>query len=820
MRLLKFLLALVLTFLVTWQLSITHKAGEISLPAFGHFLNPFSGFWQNAESAAAWHGQQQHKIPGLKGKVEILYDDILTPHIFAENMVDAVRAQGYVTASQRLWQMDITVRKAGGRLSEVLGTRTLDIDRRARRRGMVFAAENSLLGLKKQPQTFELLQAYTDGVNAYIDGLSAAQYPIEFKLLGYAPEHWSVLKTALVLETMADMLAGGDSDLSATNALSIFGRPAFDSLYPREIPKQIPVIPDTGQWKKIRPVPFPIKPINADLSMQLESFNDDDHSLLSEGPDGYLRGSNNWAIDGSKSKSGHPILANDPHLNLTLPSIWFQIQIHTPEMNCYGVSLPGIPSIVIGFNDQIAWGVTNVSHDVADWFKISWENPEHTKYRMDGLVNEVKKVIEKIEIRGAVPLMDTVKYTFFGPIVYDYDPKSQLHDCAYKWVSHDVPKENLIEGFLQLNAGKNWNDYKSGISGFDCPAQNFVFASQSGDIGLQVQGRFPLRDNEQGRFVLDGRRSIHAWQGYIPEEEVPSMKNPSRGFVFSANQVSTPSTYPYYYLGNFDAYRGRRANQLLTTLQHATVDSFKNMQLDNYSTRAADALPAMLKLLDYKQLDADGQQMVAAMSTWKYHFDADKIAPTFFDVWWDSTYVNVWDEIKTIQKSGKEIKLPDPWRTIQMLEQDTLNRFFDHPNTPAHETARQIVTESFLKMEKYFQDNPTRKTNWGNFHALDIKHIASLEGFGRLKIPMGGHKTALNAVGISNGPSWRMIISMDDKVRGLGVFPGGQSGNPGSRFYDNMVDTWVNGQYNELLFMQTTADAPERIITKLTLTAQ
>ncbi len=821
MRTLKFVLSLAVTVLVIWQLSITHKVGDAPLPALGHFLNPFTGFWQNGEPVTAWKGQQkQAKIPGLKGKVEILYDDILTPHIFAENTEDAIRAQGYVTASQRLWQMDITVRKAGGRLSEILGARTLEIDRKTRRRGMVYAAENSLIGLQKDPETFQLLQAYTDGVNAYIDQMSAADYPIEYKLLNYQPEHWSLLKTALVLETMADMLAGGDSDLSATNARAIFGRPAFDSLYPGQIPNQIPVIPDTGQWKDIHVQFPPFQPISADLSSQTGHLDIEDAGLLSEGPEGYLRGSNNWAVDGTKSKSGRPILANDPHLNLTLPSIWFQIQIHTPTMNCYGVSLPGIPSIVIGFNDHIAWGVTNVSHDVADWFKITWLNPERTEYQVDGQKRAVKKVVEKIEVKGAPTVYDTVRYTLFGPIVYDFDPKSPLRDCAYKWVSHDIPKENLIEGFLQLNSGKNWQDYKSGISGFDCPAQNFVFASSSGDIALQVQGRFPLRMPEQGRFVLDGRVSLNAWNGYIPEEAVPSMKNPRRGYVFSANQVSTPNTYPYYYLGNFDAYRGRRADQMLQHLQQATIDSFKNMQLDNYSTRAADALPAMLQLLDHQQLDASGKEMVEALNNWKYTFDADKRAPTYFDVWWDSTYIKVWDEIIMLQKAGKELKLPDGWRTVQMLQKDTLNRFFDHPGTPNKETARHIVTESFLAMQQFFRENPTRMADWGQFHALDIKHIANLEGFGRMKIPINGHKTALNAVGISNGPSWRMIVSMEDKVHGLGVFPGGQSGNPGSRFYDNMVDTWVQGQYNELLLLQSTTEAPERIISKLTLTAQ
>lgn len=821
MRIFRFILAFAATVLCIWQLSISHKTGDKSLPSIGDFFNPFTGFWCNAEASNAWAKSDiSQKLPGLQGKVEVIMDKNLIPHIFAENMEDAARVQGYLTAQQRLWQMDIGARKAGGRLSEVLGERTLSVDRLTRRRGMVYAAENSLIGLQKDPASLRLLDAYVAGVNAWINQLSPADYPIEFKLLGYAPEPWTMLKTALMIENMADMLAGGDSDLSATNALAQFGRATFDSLYPAFIPKQIPVIPDTGQWKNLHSPLATYHPTNADLSKLEPSPLEDRSGLLSEGPEGYLRGSNNWAIQGKRSASGHPILANDPHLNLTLPSIWYQIQIHTPQMNCYGVSLPGIPNVVIGFNDDIAWGVTNVSHDVADWFKIHWLDGAHETYELDGSKTVVKKRVEKIEIRGAQTLYDTVRYTFFGPVVYDFDPKSPLHDCAYKWVSHDVPKENLITGFLQLNCGKNWQDYQSGISGFDCPAQNFVFASRSGDIGLQVQGRFPLRMPEQGRFVMEGNKTANGWNAYIPQNEVPSMKNPSRQYVFSANQISTPQSYPFYYLGNFDAFRGRRADQILQSLTNGTVDSMKNMQLDNYSIRAAEAAPAMLKCLDRSRLDETGRKMADEIEHWNHWYQPEFQAPVYFDVWWDSTYLNIWDEITRLQKANVSIKYPDAWRTIQMLESEPNNRFFDHPETPNKETAREVVTEAFLNMQKFFKENPGQNTDWGHFHALDIKHLAGIDGFSRLKMPIGGHKTALNAIGKSNGPSWRMIVSLEEKTRAYGVYPGGQSGNPGSRFYDNMVDTWMQGQYNDLWLMQSSGDAPDQMLAKITFTAQ
>lgn len=823
MRTLRFLLALATTVLLIWFLGSPQKAGDKTLPALGDFFNPFTGFWRNAEPVVSLGSGlgKNLKLPGLKGKVDVVYDDLMVPHIFAEQLEDAARVQGYVTAANRLWQMDITTRKAAGRLSEVLGDRTLKIDRVERRRGMVFAAENCLMGWKKDPATFSLMQAYADGVNAYIDQLSPADYPIEFKLLGYKPEPWSMLKTALVIEAMAETLAAGDNDLNATNALASFGRPAFDSLYPQWNPKQKPIIPDMGQWKDIKPNLPAIAPTNASLTgIEMPEDGLFSDALQQEGPEGYLRGSNNWAIGRSRTKDGHAMLANDPHLNLTLPSIWYQVQIHTPQMNCYGVSLPGIAGVVIGFNDDIAWGVTNVSHDVSDWFKIQWANPEHTQYTVDGEQREVRKKIEEIVVKGKPTVYDTVRYTIFGPVVYDFDPKHPLHDCALRWVSHDEPHENMVTGFMQLNAGKTFDDYKNAISGFDCPAQNFVFATRSGDIAIRVQGHFPLRAKEQGRFVLDGNRSQNMWQDYIPQDQIPAMKNPERDFVFSANQHSTPPTYPYYYIGNFDAFRGRRIYQRLDGLHGATVDSMKQMQLDNYSQRAADALPVMLHLLDYKRINDSGKELVTEMAGWNFKFDADKTAPTYFDTWWDSCYVKVWDEMATLQKADKPVNYPDAWRTIEMMEKDSMNRFFDHPNTPAQETARDIVTEAFLAMQDYFFKNPLQKTTWGKAKGFEIKHLAQLDAFSRLDVVVGGHKTAPNAIGKSHGPSWRMIVDLGDSVHGIGVFPGGQSGNPGSKYYDNMVDTWAKGEYFDLLVLKSADEKSDRIIGKNTFNPQ
>jgi len=813
MRFVQFFLFLLLTIGLIWLLQTPQRVGTNTLPALGVFFNPFSGFWKNAEPVAGFTSTEL-KLPGLKGRVEVVYDDLLVPHIFAESNEDALRAQGYVTAKHRLWQMDISTRKAAGRLSEVLGERTLNIDRLSRRRGMLFAAENAVRGWSKSPEGMRLLQAYCAGVNAYVTQLKPADYPLEFKLLGYAPEPWSPLKTALLVEAMAETLCAGENDLASTNAYTMFGRDTFNYLYPEWNPKQRPVIPDTGQWASIpRPQTPAYEPNYSSAPPEAAS-----QPPSGERPD-YILGSNNWAVSGSKTASGNPILCNDPHLNLTLPSIWFQIQIHTPELNCYGVSLQGVPGIIIGFNEDVAWGVTNVGHDVSDWYRIRWADAGRTRYLLDGEERAAELRIEEIKIKGQAPLFDTVRYTVWGPVAYDHDSEHPLRDCALRWVTHDEPDPAEMMILLALDKSKNYSDHRQALRGYECPAQNFVFASRTGDIAMTVQGRLPIRAREQGRFVLDGSKQVSAWGGFIPPEQVPAMRNPSRGFVFSANQHSTPPTYPYYYLSpDFDASRGRHIFDRLTALQNATPDSMKTIQLDNFSQRAADALPALLHLLDRTRLDATGKKMVAELDAWDFRYETSATAPPLYEVWFDSCYWRTWDEIVVQREQGKSVLLPERRRFIELLETDTASTFFDRLDTPRRENARDVVNDAFSRMQKYFEENPEKRAPWGKYRPFAIRHIAQIDAFSRTDLELGGHGSAPNAISRSNGPSWRMIVELGEQIRAQGVYPGGQSGNPGSRYYDNMVDAWATGNYYDLLFLKNKDALPSgRELARLTL---
>lgn len=822
MRAIKFFLALAATIGTIWLLQNPQTVGDKRLPALGQFLNPFTGFWRSAEPITGPNLATTLSLPGLSGKVEVVYDDLLVPHIFAQNVLDAARAQGYITAQHRLWQMDIVTRRASGRLAEVVGRRGLESDRMMRRRGMVFAAENELKAAQGYPDIYQWIEAYTAGVNAWVEQLRPADYPIEFKLMSYQPEPWTPLKTALVLESMADNLSAREEDIATTNAFVALGKATFDNIYPEWDEQQTPIVPDIGQWKGIQsaasktPVLPTLSSVQSDTHSQL-TLTEEEQLPASMRP---LNGSNNWAVASSRTANGHTFLANDPHLGLTLPSIWYQTHLHTPEQNTYGVALAGIPGIIIGFNDYVAWGVTNVSHDVADWYKIKWTDASRTQYLLDGVPTAATLRIETFKIVGEEkPLLDTVRYTVWGPVVH-HDPKHPLYDCALRWVTHDQPSGPEMALSRLLNMAKNHAEHVKAIQAYECPAQNFVFATRGGDIAMQVQGKYPLRAPQQGRFVQDGSQKANAWAGFIPANDVPKLLNPSWGYVYSANQNSAAKTYPYYYLGVFDHFRGRRIHDRLEALKNATVDSMKAMQLDNFSYRAAEGLPALLRLLNRQGLDANATHFLGELEHWNYHYDADAIAPSLFEMWFDSTYVRTWDEMEAIRQQKKQVAMPETWRFIQMLRRDTSHQFFDRTSTPQRETARDIVTAAFAEMVQNATAAQTKGTlAWAKMRGFTLRHLSQIDAFSRPDLLVGGHRNAPNAISKTHGPSWRMIVDLSaEDIKGYGVYPGGQSGNPSSRFYDNMVEAWLKGDYYELLRPNTPDGVPSaRVYARQTL---
>jgi penicillin G amidase len=766
------------------------------IPPFGKFLDPLHGFWQNID--AKNFKSKELDVTGLKSAVTVTYDSLHIPHIFASNNEDLYLTQGYVTATDRLWQMEFQTHAAAGRISEILGAgpegRILDYDRGQRRSGMVYGAQHAHDLMMENETSRMIVEKYTEGINQYIASLNYEDLPLEYKLLDYKPEPWTTLKCALLLKSMAQTLNMGDKDIEMTNALKMFGKETLELLYPDREPNTDPIVNNPGNWKFI-----PTK-----LDSILLAVPDEFINIKKLPPSDPTTGSNNWAVSGSKTATGAPILCGDPHLNLSLPSIWYAVQLHGPDVNVMGASLPGAPGVIIGFTDSIAWSVTNAQRDLVDWFKITYENNTRNKYLLDGEWKETTKRVEEFNVRNGEVFYDTVVYTHWGPITYDrsFRSEDQLSNYAFRWMSHDGSEELLT--FFKLNRAKNHADYMEALNTFGTPAQNFVFASVSGDVAMRIQGKYPVRRKNEGKFVLDGSKSSSGWKAFIPNEQNVMYKNPLRGFVSSANQYPADSTYPYYITAvNWEAYRNRRINQVLRASDSITVEDMMRLQGDNYNLKAAESLPLFLNQLDTASFTVDEKAIYHALRSWDYFNAASSEAASYYEAWWDRLSSMIWDEM---DKSDVTLNRPTTFNTIKLIKEKPDLSFFDITETTEKETAKEVLRLSFkagvadiLKWKE--QHTKEGKASWGAFKDSYIGHLLRLEPF-NIHVDHGGNHDIVNAHSRTHGPSWRMVVSLEKSgVKAWGVYPGGQSGNPGSYYYSNLLDTWVADKHFQLSFL-------------------
>ncbi|MFZ4543953.1 MAG: penicillin acylase family protein [Saprospiraceae bacterium] len=803
MKFLKFIISLALCASLCIALSTQFVSKGQYLPAFGDLMNPFSGFWQNAEFLMSTNNTDV-KIAGLKGKVSVTYDDRAVPHIFAENTVDAIKVQGYLHAQNRLFQMDISARSAAGRLSEIFGVRTMEYDMTERRYGMGSAAERTVEGWKKNPEVNEMIQAYADGVNAYIQTLTDRSMPVEYKILGFRPEKWTPLHSALFTKSMCKTLARNDLDAEMSNTLSKLGPAEFSKLFPERHPKQTPIVPNGTKWNFAALQENLSAPTNpTGLSFIDKTDNSDKEPGI---------GSNNWVIAGSKTENGHPILCGDPHLNLTLPSIWYEIQISTPQFNTYGVSLPGMPMILIGFNSNIAWTVTNSQYDVADWYRMEWLDSSKKTYRFDGNIMSTHTRIEEIIVKGKGVVKDTVTYTHLGPIVFTDKTKVQS-DLAFHWVAAEENPYDLTSLYLLAQA-KNFSEFNNALKTYSFPMQNFAFASKDGDIAIRTQGWLPIKAPGTGQFVQEGNTSANQWKGFVPAEQMPVVKNPKSGFVASANQNTTDAAYPYYYNSrNFDNFRARRINALLSAEKKFSMDDMRNMQYDCYGLDAFEYIPVILEHLNPTNLSVKEKAIYDGILNWDCVYEKTSVPAMYFRAWMDQMKKMTWDDLYLREKNNPFV-LPHLWRTIQLVHDEPNSIHFDKTDSPQVENASDILLMSLqagiADVEKEMATRMDPAMDYGKFIDTRIDHIARIPGFGE-KIYTSGNENAVNATRGNKGPSWRMVVEMGDEPRAYIVYPGGETGNPGNPKYNQFVKRWESGEHYEAIYMKSASESNERL---------
>lgn len=808
MRIVPFVIGTVITIVLVVVLN--KRWGKT--PDLGNFLSPQSGFWQ-AATADGENLDEDFSFKSLKGKVTVYVDDRLVPHVFAQNDEDVYFVQGFLHAKYRLFQMELSTYAAAGRISEHLGNdpRFVAFDREQRRSGMVYGAENALKAFEADPTSKAACDAYTAGVNAYINTLTQSTLPIEYKLLGFTPESWTNLKIALFLKQMSKTLAGYDNDLENTaskHRLSFADLMQLDKQVPDSL---LPIVPKGTAFST--PGIVPIKPASAD-SLYFEKK--DSVKLTQVSKPNRLTGSNNWVVSGTKTASGAPILCNDPHLELTFPSVWYEMQLSTPSMNVYGVTFPGSPNVIIGFNDNIAWGVTNSQRDVRDYYEIQFKDESRQQYLYNGSWQDAQLRVDTIKVKGSADIYDTVAYTEFGPVVYDKSfskDLSQNKAIALRWTAHDPSNEGLT--FYKLNRAKNYDDYLAAIKTYTCPAQNFVFESRSGDIAIWQQGKFPARWYGQGTYVMPGTDSSYRWQGFIPQEENPHMLNPERGFLESANQRPVDSTYPYFIPGEYITPRGVSIEKHLSAMSGIAVDDMKALQNNVYSVVAEEAKKILLPYVNDSLLSADAKRYLDMVKGWDLETTALSTAATVYQTWMDSLKNGIWAD--EWQRDSLNNNYPSEQTLIEWVAKDSAFIWIDDVRTPQRETFRDIATTAFAKAALQLkQDEAAGKLEWARHKDPTIYHLlkAAVSPFAR-KIPVGGWSNVINAVTDTHGPSWRMIVQLSSPAEAWGVYPGGQDGNPGSKYYDNFVDDWANGKYYRLWMMKVSEAKDGRVIGRL-----
>jgi penicillin amidase len=489
-------------------------------------------------------------------------------------------------------------------------------------------------------------------------------------------------------------------------------------------------------------------------------------------------------------------------------------------MNVYGATFPGSPNVIIGFNDDIAFGFTNAQRDVKDYYQIRFKDASKKEYWFNGRWEPTKLRVEQVKIRGGQTLNDTVAYTVFGPVMYDQSftvDSTNNTAIAVRWSAHDPSNEGAM--WLKLDRAKNYDDYLNAIKDFTCPGQNMLFASKTGDIALWQQAKFPARWEGQGLYLMPGEDSSYMWQGYIPQRENPHVRNPASGFIQSANQRPVDSTYPYFIPGNYISARGITITNRLQQMQQITPDDMKRLQNDYYSPSAADAIPFFLKCMDETSLSEKESAYLKEVKTWDFYTTPDSKATTIYQAWMDSLENVVWnDELSRVKMAYIR---PDEQTLLEALLKDSAFKFIDNINTPQVETISEQITAAFKLAAKGLAEEETNDgLLWWKRKNSSVYHLlkTSVLPFARTGLHVGGWNNTINAITHDHGPSWRMVIHLTANTEAYGIYPGGQSGNPGSRFYDNFVDDWAGGKYYPLWMMKEAEASDKRIIGKLTFT--
>ncbi|MEX0675708.1 MAG: penicillin acylase family protein [Pirellulales bacterium] len=744
-------------------------------------------------------------LAGLSGRVHVEVDNHGVPHVYAQSWTDAARVLGYLHATDRLWQMDMFRRQASGTTAEILGKQGLENDILMRQLGTRRTCEQ-MWASGDLPALFRTeCEAYAAGVNAKIAELGEKNLPAMFAALGYRPEPWQPVDCLVFSKYMGWDQSGTADDLWFGMMVEKLGVAAAEELWPLERPYEVPTV--KSQWtrpgKTARRELVPLPGAAGAYAAALEKLSRVE--LLGRGGS---FGSNNWAVDGTKTASGKPILCNDPHLGFRLPSIWYTAHVSAAGKNVAGVTFPGSPVFVLGQNDHVGWGVTNMQTDAVDYFVETVDENDPPRYRHRGQWKKLERTSEKIPVRGESDHELLIDSTVHGPIV----SRAGGRTIAMQWTGLKPTKDTVA--FWKISRAGNLEAFLAACDDLTVPALNMVYADDAGTIAIYPCGEHPLRLGGQGRIPMDGATGENDWAGFVPRRELPLAVNPADHFVASANGRPQPLGYPHYLGWMWDpSYRIRRINDMLSKAEGLTVDSMQAIQLDAYDKAAERFVPVLLAAVASSSAgDPLVNRAAEELKKWDYVGDTDAIAPAIWLRWFDHYRRAVWNDewaSRGIEQPGGSWGFSGDNKREPMLEVlEYITRefpdsvWFDDRATQKREARDEIMRRSFAAAVKSladeFGDDP-EKWRWGNLNTLRIGALSGQPELARTGGPIVGTSFTVNPGGdtgpVGGGASWRQIIDLADTARSVGVYPGGQSENPASPLYADQMPLWAHGEY-------------------------
>ena len=752
----------------------------------------------------------------ITSDIEVYRDSFAIPYIFARSDNDVAFAIGYLHAQERMFSMDLIRRAGEGRLSEILGEKALPFDKMFRTVGLSRNIEKNLT--KNDKIVMGILQSYSNGVNAYLKD-HKDNCGIEFDVLGYQPEDWKPIHSLIVIKMMAwELNIGWWTDISFAELVQKLGKEKVLEILP-DYPENAPtIIADNFNF---------LPAINSSLVETDREFR----KFI--GWTGTHIGSNNWVINGNKSVSGKPIIANDPHLAFSAPGIWYAAVIKSKDWDAAGVTLPGVPGIVIGKGDGISWVLTNVMNDDADFY-IEKLDSSKTKYFVNGQWKNLNVIQDTIKVRDSKDYIFTIQETHRGPIISDIHPFNFVYNkdeiksppISMCWSGNQFSQEMLA--FYKINKSGNWNEFRDAVKYFGIPGQNFVYGDAKGNIGYVMGARIPIRSNNNPTLVFDGTSTENDWKGFVPAQDIPVIFNPSENFIASANN-KTLKNFKYHISNLWEpSSRIDRIRELLTGKEKHSVSDFKEYQMDFVSPYAKNIVPYVLNAFEgIKVKDKNLNTALELFSDWDFDLNKYSQTPSIYAVFLKHLLKNIYyDEMGNDLYNRFVFMANVPYRSLlQVLEKPDLD-WFDDINTPKREMRDEIIRKSLsdalTELESDFGKDITN-WQWSKLHKVTFKHPFSgnfslLDNFIDIgPFEIGGDGTTINNTEypftesieefsafrhneFDNvlGPSMRFIYDFANPDEFNLILTTGQSGNVMSDHYKDQNPLWLEGRYMKI----------------------